>query len=194
MAGSFLYMMRCGGFVKIGHATKPQRRLAEVRAGNPAEVTLEYVVECRTDAVSLLEGLVHDQLSKYRHRGEWFAATSDDAQAALDKVHALYERAIVAWGNADMTAAEVAAEVGIDLRTLHARLGPRKNLNPSISTRYLKKWAIPRDLALMRWRDQITYPDKQAIADACQVSVRTLYNQFGPRDPELADKRERMKR
>lgn len=192
MKQSFLYMMRCGGFVKIGHATKPQRRLKEVRAGNPAEVTLEYVVECQTGAVSLLEGLVHDQLSKFRHRGEWFAATNNDAQAALDRVHALYERAIAAWGNAEMTASEVAAEVGIDLRTLHARLGPRKNFNPSINTSHIKKWAIPRDLAEMRWYDPATYPDKQAIADACQVSVRTLYNQFGARDPALADKRKRM--
>lgn len=67
----------------------------------------------------------------------------------------------------------------------NARLARRNNMVP-------KKLAIPRDLAEMRWYDPVTYPDKQAIADACQVSVRTLYNQFGARDADLADKRRRM--
>lgn len=67
----------------------------------------------------------------------------------------------------------------------NARLARRNNMVPKVL-------AIPRELAEMRWYDPITYPDNQAIADACQVSVRTLYNQFGARDPDLADKRKRM--
>lgn len=69
----------------------------------------------------------------------------------------------------------------------NARLARRNNMVPKVL-------AIPRDLAEMRWHDPVTYPDKKAVADACQVSVRTLYNQFGPRDSELAEKRKRMKR
>lgn len=59
--------------VKIGHSAHVDRRLAEVRALNPADVRLLGTLPGGEEA----ERFCHGLFAEYRHRGEWFDARPD---------------------------------------------------------------------------------------------------------------------
>lgn len=76
---SVVYFVRAGDFVKVGITTDLHRRLATLRTSNPHEVELLGVVLGGADR----ERHVHDALSSFHYRREWFRADPDLLTAVL---------------------------------------------------------------------------------------------------------------
>lgn len=75
-----------GDYLKIGWTDRPlERRLAELQAGNPRELSLERVVKLRTAReAKQLEGALHRYFADRRIRGEWFEIEPAELVAALE--------------------------------------------------------------------------------------------------------------
>ena len=67
-----LYVVSCGGLIKIGATTNVGRRLRALQVGSPFTVTLERMWDVPEDRVFRIEAWVHRRLSEHRVRGEWF--------------------------------------------------------------------------------------------------------------------------
>jgi hypothetical protein len=63
-----VYLIRCGGFVKIGYANDVRYRLRTLRLANPHEITL--IGSARGGKAA--EAELHRRFATYHHRGEWF--------------------------------------------------------------------------------------------------------------------------
>jgi hypothetical protein len=63
-----IYVIRCGDFIKIGHALTPERRLREMRIGCPYPMEMLHVVDGRI----ALEKELHRAFRLHRLRREWF--------------------------------------------------------------------------------------------------------------------------
>lgn len=71
-ADSYVYFIQEeGGLVKIGVAKDPDRRLKDLRAGNPRELVLLGTMRGGRD----VEFELHNTFASYRERGEWFRPT-----------------------------------------------------------------------------------------------------------------------
>jgi hypothetical protein len=68
-----VYFIRSGNFIKIGHATNPNRRLKELQTGNPNHLELMGVIPGGPNA----ESHIHSIFSDFRTNGEWFELTTD---------------------------------------------------------------------------------------------------------------------
>lgn len=69
----YVYLIICGEFTKIGLATDPEKRLAQMQAGNPHPMTIAKVWHTLTPA---LDGeCLHAQYEAQRIRGDWFSLT-----------------------------------------------------------------------------------------------------------------------
>lgn len=66
--GAHLYFIKCGEYIKIGRADNVAQRLSQLRAANPYDVELVYIVEGAGD----LEHSLHKQFKDRHHTGEWF--------------------------------------------------------------------------------------------------------------------------
>lgn len=69
----FVYFIQAGedGPIKIGVATEPFKRLAELQTGNPARLRIVAIVEGDTG----MERALHDRFAEHRLEGEWFKPT-----------------------------------------------------------------------------------------------------------------------
>jgi hypothetical protein len=72
----YVYFIRsCGGtsMIKIGKATDPERRLAELQTGSPFKLKLLAKFICRSEKHALhVESILHNYCKRWRIRGEWF--------------------------------------------------------------------------------------------------------------------------
>ena len=66
--GGYVYFFECGDFVKIGHTLCVKSRLKSIQTSNPHPVKLIGSFESGVAE----EQIVHEHLSKYHHRGEWY--------------------------------------------------------------------------------------------------------------------------
>lgn len=92
-ADGYVYLMRCGDFMKIGHSLDPRLRLSGLQSGCPYIVTLYgYVKGCRR-----VEADIHRLLTAkgLGYRKEWFRHDAATVAVFLD----LFKR----WGVADRT-------------------------------------------------------------------------------------------
>lgn len=90
----YVYLMRCGAFMKIGHSINPVRRLSSLQGNCPNLVTLQgYAPGCRRVEADLHRLLIRRGLS---FRREWFTYDAKVAGALID----VFQR----WGVADRTA------------------------------------------------------------------------------------------
>lgn len=64
----FVYIIRCGDFVKIGHSKNPKRRIKDMDACLPIEPILLATFPARR----FLETRLHFHLRHHRVRSEWF--------------------------------------------------------------------------------------------------------------------------
>jgi len=74
--GCYVYVIQAGeyGPVKIGFTANPFARLSELQTGNPFPlrvVAAEFIGDRRS--ASELESIIHNKLSEFRLKGEWFA-------------------------------------------------------------------------------------------------------------------------
>jgi hypothetical protein len=67
---SFVYLISCGGFVKVGISGNPQRRLSLMQVCSPHKMKL--LRAWRSDHADIEERNIHRLLEPYHHRGEWF--------------------------------------------------------------------------------------------------------------------------
>lgn len=74
MKKTYVYLIKCEGFVKIGNAHDPEKRMKDMQVGNPFE--LELIAKLPFEgkrAAHTYEMELHHRLRKHRVRGEWFA-------------------------------------------------------------------------------------------------------------------------
>ena len=71
----YLYLLESDGFYKIGVASHPRGRIAELQTGNPHKINL--VVSCLVENAYGAEWYMHTILSKLKVSGEWFRLPSD---------------------------------------------------------------------------------------------------------------------
>ena len=70
---TYVYMIRCKGFLKIGHAKNPEKRIQELQIGNPFELTTVALLPFPSKASAhAFEKDLHRRLKKHKIRGEWF--------------------------------------------------------------------------------------------------------------------------
>lgn len=74
---SYVYLIRCGRFYKIGRAFDLVNRLNSLQCGNPYELDLIYAVHV-VDAKELEQGL-HKVYQDRNHIREWFILTQEEA-------------------------------------------------------------------------------------------------------------------
>lgn len=75
------------GFVKVGIASDPVSRRADLQVGCPEPIQLVCPGDVERDDAREIERDIHRMLSPYRIRGEWF-------RAPLALVHRIYK---IAW-------------------------------------------------------------------------------------------------
>ena len=67
---AYIYLIRCGRYVKIGVSDDPAKRVMEMQVGSPHKLRL--VVSWPSLAPHKEEKRIHRLLDQYHHRGEWF--------------------------------------------------------------------------------------------------------------------------
>lgn len=83
-------------YCKIGMGVCSDRRLIELQIGNPRRLQLAATFELGDVATAArIERRVHSLLAEYRHQGEWFKVSSDQARASITQALAEMGRAHV---------------------------------------------------------------------------------------------------
>jgi hypothetical protein len=78
---SYLYIIKCQDYHKIGIANDVEARLAQLATGNP--YPLEVVVTYEFDNAEVVEKAIHQRYKENRNRGEWFRLSYGD----LENIH-----------------------------------------------------------------------------------------------------------
>lgn len=73
--GDHIYIVKCKQFYKIGIASNFEARLNSLQCGNPYE--LEIVMAVRKNNAKKLERELHNGLSIFNHKREWFLLEED---------------------------------------------------------------------------------------------------------------------
>lgn len=84
----YVYFIGCGEFIKIGWATNPHRRMADLQVANP----LELMLLCAVVGTIRDERSCHALFEGDRHRREWFRASP----ALLDYIDKWKPKAVAA--------------------------------------------------------------------------------------------------
>ena len=71
------------GLQKIGMATNPRARLAQLQTGNPHDLVLHASIPVPFDLAPAVERRAHRSLIRHCVRSEWFDVAPDAAVAAL---------------------------------------------------------------------------------------------------------------
>ena len=82
---SFVYVMECGGYYKIGLSATPRVRCSSIQVGNPFPVTLIGVAE----GSDYVEAEWHAVFRAKRVRGEWYALTDEDVSRILHESYGI---------------------------------------------------------------------------------------------------------
>lgn len=75
---AYIYVIQCQGFVKIGIADNPKKRLSELQVGCPFKLELVRAFASRDPRRD--EKSLHHSLGKHHERGEWFRLTDPLSQ------------------------------------------------------------------------------------------------------------------
>ncbi len=84
---TWVYLMSCGDFTKVGIARAPRRRMADLQRTNPHTIKLEaiYVFQSRAYAF-IAEQAAHAALAAHRGHGEWFNLPVAEVRPIVRKV------------------------------------------------------------------------------------------------------------
>lgn len=75
---TWLYVMRCGEFAKVGITRNVDMRLSSIRLGNPYPVEVLHTLELPTRAeAGRLERALHAEFAPFHHFREWFHWTPE---------------------------------------------------------------------------------------------------------------------
>jgi hypothetical protein len=75
----FTYLMFDGQYYKIGQSTQPEKRLKQIKTGNPSTELL-----CYGNAIS--EKYLHTRFYQNRIKGEWFYLNNEQLQKAIELI------------------------------------------------------------------------------------------------------------
>lgn len=86
------YLVRCDGFVKIGHAQHFQKRMGQYRTHNPHPVEVVFVYEhvYAFEVESYWQRMFKDKLL----HGEWYRLTAEDVELIKTKTADLLKPAV----------------------------------------------------------------------------------------------------
>lgn len=84
---SHVYIMRCGGYYKIGVSKDPERRARELDK-RPYKVELVFVSSA-TEYAYKVESCIHEWLEEDKVGGEWFRFPHDFVEAIIAEI--MYE-------------------------------------------------------------------------------------------------------
>lgn len=73
---SYLYIIKCQDYHKIGIANDVESRLSQLATGNPYR--LDVVVTYEFENAEVVEKAIHQRYKDKRKRGEWFELSYDD--------------------------------------------------------------------------------------------------------------------
>lgn len=73
---SYIYLVRCNEFYKIGYAYDVDSRFDSFKSSNPYEVSLEFAL--KVSNAKELERKLHRQYQEKRHKREWFKLNYED--------------------------------------------------------------------------------------------------------------------
>ena len=79
--GSYVYLIQCEKYHKIGIAYRLDQRLRGLQTGNPFKLDLKASV--LVDDARALETQLHQNYSLNRTQGEWFELTDNDVQGII---------------------------------------------------------------------------------------------------------------
>lgn len=80
----YLYVMRCGPYVKIGVSSDPERRLREVGVGAPDRVML--LGAWRHECAWKIEQSLHARFETSRTQGEWFVLKDEAVKLLIQQL------------------------------------------------------------------------------------------------------------
>lgn len=83
---TYIYIMRCGEFAKIGRSHDPKHRLRQLRTGAPGPLSIEWTFKVPRDRAGQIEAAAHGLLGGKRHYGEWFKISGLTARRAVAEV------------------------------------------------------------------------------------------------------------
>lgn len=78
-----IYAIKCEHFFKVGITTNKDARLATLSRMNPFDLSCELYRTIPYRHAHFIEKHVHDALSEWHHRGEWFTASLPEIKSAL---------------------------------------------------------------------------------------------------------------
>jgi len=74
MSGKSLYLIEGGDKIKVGVAGSPHDRLGSLQVGNPNKLKIIESIPFEEEEKAFeVENAVHNYLSEYHERGEWFS-------------------------------------------------------------------------------------------------------------------------
>ena len=115
------------GFIKIGKSDNPFKRMEALQTASPYDLTLQLVMPTDGNAEQI-EHEIHERLSEYHWRGEWFNVT----QTVVQNVFTEYVE------NSDSSAYKL-QEVGYSKSSK-----TRKEIERSLQTEFVKATELNR--------------------------------------------------
>lgn len=91
---SYVYILQCKDFIKVGVSKNPKKRLAQIQTCNPNHVDLAYAHMCPEACSKDIEKMVHEKLSKHRVNGEWFSCSAETVIKHLQGFDAIRTQAL----------------------------------------------------------------------------------------------------
>lgn len=87
-----VYLIACGGYVKIGFSKNPVARMIYMQVGNPIKLELICQFECPANFHAMIERDIHKTFEAWRVRGEWFELERSLAAHLVSRVIEQYTR------------------------------------------------------------------------------------------------------
>lgn len=79
---SYIYLVRCGEFHKIGYAYNVASRFDSFKTSNPYDISLEFAL--KVPNAKKLEGILHEKYQSKRYKREWFRLDGIDIAEIKD--------------------------------------------------------------------------------------------------------------
>lgn len=90
MEKSFIYCIRASdGRIKIGISDKPESRLAQMQTAHAEVLSILWTVSVSKNNAKFIERSIHNELTSFHVRGEWFNVCPDFARRIAEENRAL---------------------------------------------------------------------------------------------------------